>query len=65
MDDMQRIGDRIRRARKGYGLTQRDLAELIGASERTVREVERGTGGQALRIVVAAAHAVGLTVVAS
>ncbi|WP_309081549.1 helix-turn-helix domain-containing protein [Zhihengliuella sp.] len=65
MDDMQRIGDRIRHARKGYGLTQRDLAELIGASERTVREIERGTGGQALRIVVAAANAVGLNVVAS
>ena len=33
-------GEAIRRARREAGLTQKDLADLSGVSERTVRAIE-------------------------
>lgn len=35
-------GEAIRRARREAGLTQKDLADLSGVSERTVRAIETG-----------------------
>ena len=37
-------GEAIRRARREAGLTQKDLADLSGVSERTVRAIETGRG---------------------
>lgn len=37
------IGERIKTARKSEGLTQKQLGELSGTSEITVRQYERGT----------------------
>ncbi len=56
------IGRAIRAARRAHGLTQEQLAELAGASTRTVREIEKGSGGSSLDTVNAVAAAVGLTI---
>ncbi|MFE0022504.1 BTAD domain-containing putative transcriptional regulator [Amycolatopsis sp. NPDC059021] len=40
------FGERLRTARVRAGLSQRELAARAGVSERTVRGVERGTGGR-------------------
>lgn len=63
MDDVEELGRRIRAARKEAGLTQKDLADLAGISERTVRALETGTGNPALAAVVAAANVLGLHLV--
>jgi transcriptional regulator with XRE-family HTH domain len=56
------IGDVIRAARKEHRLTQKQLAELAGVSERTLRDIERGGQGASLRAVLALAAAVGVRV---
>ena len=38
----RRLGSRIRSLREGHGLTQRELAEKAGLSEKYLGEVERG-----------------------
>ncbi|WP_415856942.1 helix-turn-helix domain-containing protein [Sinomonas sp. G460-2] len=60
MADAKAIGSAIRAARKNLGITQQVLAELCGLSERTVRDIEAGTGTSSLAAVAAAAAAVGL-----
>jgi putative transcriptional regulator len=62
--DVQEVGARIRAARKEAGLTQRDLADLAGISERTVRAIETGAGNPTLAAVVAAANVLGLRLAA-
>ena len=44
MSDVEEVGRAIRAARKEARLTQKDLADLSGVSERTVRAIETGTG---------------------
>lgn len=60
MDDIAAIGASIRRARREAGITQTTLADLIGASSRTIHAIETGTGNPSLVTVAAAANAVGL-----
>lgn len=60
MDDVRAIGAAVRRARREAGLTQAQLAELAETSERTVRDIERGTGSPGLAVVARAAAVVGL-----
>ena len=60
MDDIAAIGASIRRARKEAGITQTTLADLIGASSRTIHAIETGRGNPSLVTVAAAANAVGL-----
>jgi y4mF family transcriptional regulator len=62
--DVEEVGGRIRAARKEAGLTQKDLADLAGISERTVRAIETGTGNPALAAVAAAANVLGLRLAA-
>ena len=64
VSDVEVVGRTIRAARKEAGLTQRDLADLAGISERTVRAIETGTGNPALAAVAAAANVLGLRLVA-
>ena len=40
--DYMKIGDRIRECRKTNGLTQEELAELLGVSSNTVSSMENG-----------------------
>lgn len=65
MGDIHNVGRTIRDARTAAGLTQRDLADLSGISERTVRAIETGTGNPALAAVAAAANTLGLHLAAS
>jgi transcriptional regulator with XRE-family HTH domain len=43
---LRELGERISRVRIAAGLSQHDLAQLAGVSERTVRGLEAGAGGQ-------------------
>lgn len=60
MDTARELGLTIRDARKHFRLTQTDLAELIGISDRTVRDIEKGRPGVAFSTVLAVAAAVGV-----
>lgn len=60
MDDIKIIGEAIRTSRRAAGITQRDLADLAGVSERTIRAMETGTGNPTLAAAAAAAHVLGL-----
>ena len=42
LEAQKRLGNRIRAMREGRGLTQRELAEQAGLSEKYLGEVERG-----------------------
>ncbi|MCW2135155.1 helix-turn-helix transcriptional regulator [Arthrobacter sp. VKM Ac-2550] len=64
MSDVKDVGKRIRAARKEAGLTQKDLADLAGTSERTVRAIETGTGNPTLAAVAATANVLGLRLAA-
>ncbi|WP_345033901.1 helix-turn-helix transcriptional regulator [Arthrobacter methylotrophus] len=64
VEDLAAIAATIRRTRKEAGITQADLADLAGTSERTVRAIETATGNPSLGAVVAVANAVGLHIVA-
>lgn len=62
MELVEAIGHAVRRARRDAGLTQAQLAELAETSERTVRDIERGTGSPSLAVVVRTAGVLGLTI---
>lgn len=61
-DELARIGAAIKERRKDYSLTQEQLGDLIGISDRTVREIERGTGRPSARTMVELIKAVGLDI---
>ncbi len=55
------IDTTIRRARKEAGLSQQQLGELAGLSDRTIREIEIGSGSPpGLRSVLAVLTVLGL-----
>ncbi|KQB84015.1 type II toxin-antitoxin system Y4mF family antitoxin [Corynebacterium lowii] len=58
----QEIGAAVRTARKEYLLTQQQLAELAGLSDRTVREIEKGTGTPGLKAVLTVLAVLGLKI---
>lgn len=62
MDAVSALARELRRARKEAGLTQGDLADLAGVSERTVRALETATGNPSLRAVVSVFDVLGLQV---
>lgn len=62
--DTVAIGIAIRRARREAGLTQEQLAELAETSVRTLRDIEKGSGGTSIAAVIASANALGLRVAA-
>lgn len=45
------IGDRVKQARIAAGLTQHQLAEAAGITDRTIRNVETGRGTPQRRIL--------------
>lgn len=55
------IGAAIAVARERGRLTQEELAALSGRSERTLREVEKGTGRTSRSSVLGVARAVGVS----
>lgn len=56
----QEFGDGVRRRRKALGLTQEDLAAMIGTNRRFVSELERGKGTSYIGPALAAAEALGV-----
>lgn len=56
----QEIAARVRARRKYYRITQVQLAELSGLSDKTVRDIEHGTGTPSLAAVIAVLAVVGL-----
>ena len=54
------IGRSIREMRKSYRLTQTQLGDLVGLSDKTVRDIERGTGSPSLKAVLSTLSALGL-----
>ena len=59
---LRQIGDAIRAARRRNGLTQTQLAELVGLSDRTIREIEKGSGGVSAASTIQVAEADGVRV---
>ena len=56
----QEFGDGVRCRRKALGLTQEDLAAMIGTNRRFVSELERGKGTSYIGPALAAAEALGV-----
>lgn len=54
------IGAAIRDARREAGLTQQQLGELSSLSDRTIRDIETGSGGPGLRSILAVVDVLGL-----
>jgi putative transcriptional regulator len=52
----------MRSARLRAGLTQGDLAAIVGASRETISSVERGESIPSLTLALAIAHALDVTV---
>lgn len=62
MSSISEIGVAIRQARKHYNLTQQQLGDLVGLSDKTIRDIEKGTGSPSLASAIAAMEALGITV---
>ncbi len=60
--DAKDIGELLRRARKRQGLTQQELADLVGVGVRFVSEVERGKGSAEIDRVIDLLRGVGIDV---
>lgn len=56
------IGGTLRAARRRLGLTQQEVADLAGLSDRTVRDLEKGSTSPSLGAVFAVARVLGLRV---
>lgn len=58
------LGSQLRARRKALGLTQSEVAELAGTTQRTVSVLESGKPTARLDVVSAVADALGLVIVA-
>lgn len=61
MIDYKDLGMRIQKHRKQKGLTQQQLAELIGAATSNISHIERGTNKVSLPSLVKIADALNVT----
>lgn len=64
-DAAARIGAAVRNMRKEYRLTQLQLSEMAGISDRTLREIEKGSGSPSLGAVLAVTNVLGISLEAS
>jgi transcriptional regulator with XRE-family HTH domain len=51
------IGERIRQYREKKGLSQEDLADIINATERHLRNIEAGRKGPSVSLLISLANA--------
>ena len=58
---LDRLGDRLRLARRRRGLTAAMVAERAGQTPFTLRRVERGEAGVTIAAYIAVIHVLGLT----
>ncbi len=56
------IGHAIREMRRSYRLTQTQLGELVGLSDKTVRDIEKGTGSPSVKALLATLSTLGLRI---
>jgi HTH-type transcriptional regulator/antitoxin HipB len=63
IDTSREFGQSIARARKGLGVTQRELALAIGVGERFIVELEAGKPTAQLGKALAAAKAAGMILI--
>lgn len=56
------FGVLLRTRRKELGLTQSEVADVIGVNRRVLGQLEKGKGTVQLQIALAAAQAVGLDI---
>ena len=56
------FGEALRSRRRAVGLSQQDVASVIGVNRRVISELERGKATVQLKIALEAARAVGLDV---
>ncbi|WP_434699769.1 helix-turn-helix transcriptional regulator [Trueperella pyogenes] len=54
----------LKSARKSYGLTQQEVADLAGVSDRTVRALEQGSQSPSLKALFAVAGVLGVEITA-
>jgi y4mF family transcriptional regulator len=59
-EEMQKIGDTIRKRRELLGLLQPQLSALAGVSTRTIQLVEQGKGNPSLSTLLDLAATLGL-----
>jgi len=59
---LKNVGDRVRLARAGRGMTRKILAEASGVSERYLADLERGIGNASLLVLKQIADAMGIEV---
>jgi len=62
VNDMERLGQDIRKARKRRGILQSDLAELVVVRRQVIGELERGVYKGSLQRALDVVHALGLQV---
>ena len=58
----ERLGNRLREERARLGLTQADLATLVGVSRKTINTVENGVFVPSAVLAIRLARALGTTV---
>jgi transcriptional regulator with XRE-family HTH domain len=56
----QMIGVRLREARRHANLTQEQLAEIVGADNKTISRIEAATSDPSLSLLLRIADAVGV-----
>ena len=62
LNDMERLGQDIRNARKQRGILQSDLAELVAVRRQVIGELERGVYKGSLQRALDVVRALGLQV---
>lgn len=58
---METFPERLRRLRKGYGLTQEDLAKMVGVNKQTISQYERGVRRPDLEMLTRLSERLGTT----
>ena len=59
--DMRKIGNKMLELRKSVGLTQAELAERAGLSDRTFADIERGNVNMRIETLLKICDALGVT----
>ena len=63
--EYKKLGANVRKYRKIAGLTQEELAEIIGCSNSHIGQIENGRGVPSLDMMVKIANALGVPVCCS
>ena len=59
---MVNYADDLKGARKAYGLTQQQVADMAGVSDRTVRALEQGLQNPSIKALASVCEVLGLEI---